>query len=282
MLETAKAPVADRLLGSIVGLAIGSSYPAGLGEGLGDEAVLALAIATSLTEHDCELAPGDIRARFEAEAEHWILTDDFGEACSTLGYLAPITMSVAPNSLAIGNAVALAEATDECADCIDVVRYLAVLLSAAQWAPGHDQVEPAKLKRELLDPGQHFSAWGLDGHWWDERVERLCKLPWLADDGDDLGDADETIDPLEAALWALDTTDSFEAGLKLAASAGEYLSLRCAIYGQLAGAIYGYDAIPGEWRSALVEEEQLRGAAEMLAGDALRKIEHAQAAGGEG
>ncbi len=58
---------------------------------------------------------------------------------------------------------------------------------------------------------------------------------------------------LEAALWAFHTTDSFESGALAAVNLGDDADTTGAVYGQLAGAFYGEDAIPTEGRQ-LVEQ----------------------------
>jgi ADP-ribosyl-[dinitrogen reductase] hydrolase len=52
---------------------------------------------------------------------------------------------------------------------------------------------------------------------------------------------------LEAALWAFHHTDSFADGCLAAANLGNDADTTAAIYGQLAGAYYGMDAIPSGW-----------------------------------
>ncbi|UJR32647.1 hypothetical protein I4U23_020107 [Adineta vaga] len=51
------------------------------------------------------------------------------------------------------------------------------------------------------------------------------------------------VNALEAALWSFSTTDSFETGAVAAVSLGDDTDTTAAIYGQLAGAYYGYKAI---------------------------------------
>ena len=56
------------------------------------------------------------------------------------------------------------------------------------------------------------------------------------------------IDTLEAALWAFWCDDgSFEKGVLAAVNLGDDTDTTAAIYGQLAGACYGYKKIPEEW-----------------------------------
>jgi ADP-ribosyl-[dinitrogen reductase] hydrolase len=59
------------------------------------------------------------------------------------------------------------------------------------------------------------------------------------------------IGAFEAALWALWKTDSFEAGALAAVNLGNDADTTAAIYGQLAGALYGAEAIPKDWRDSL-------------------------------
>jgi ADP-ribosylglycohydrolase len=56
------------------------------------------------------------------------------------------------------------------------------------------------------------------------------------------------IPSMEAALWAFHRSSSFEEGALLAVNLGEDADTTGAIYGQLAGAFYGEEAIPERWR----------------------------------
>jgi ADP-ribosylglycohydrolase len=60
------------------------------------------------------------------------------------------------------------------------------------------------------------------------------------------------VDSLEAALWAFDRSRSFREGALLAVNLGNDADTTGAIYGQLAGAFYGAEQIPAEWRTRLV------------------------------
>ena len=52
---------------------------------------------------------------------------------------------------------------------------------------------------------------------------------------------------LEAALWAFYRSDSFREGALRAVNLGDDADTTGAIYGQLAGAYYGVNAIPQDW-----------------------------------
>lgn len=60
---------------------------------------------------------------------------------------------------------------------------------------------------------------------------------------------------LEAELWALQRSSSFEEGCVLAVNLGEDTDTVGAVYGQLAGALYGVEGIPQRWREGLAKLE---------------------------
>jgi ADP-ribosylglycohydrolase len=64
---------------------------------------------------------------------------------------------------------------------------------------------------------------------------------------------------LEAALWAFFRTNSFGEGCLQAVNLGQDADTTGAIYGQLAGAFYGEQAIPAGWRSKLALREKIEG-----------------------
>ena len=55
------------------------------------------------------------------------------------------------------------------------------------------------------------------------------------------------VSTLEAALWAFNTTETFEDGLIAAVNLGGDSDSIGAVFGQIAGAHYGFDAIPQRW-----------------------------------
>ena len=56
---------------------------------------------------------------------------------------------------------------------------------------------------------------------------------------------------LESALWAFHNSTSFREGVLLAVNLGDDADTTAALYGQLAGAHYGEEGIPAEWREKL-------------------------------
>jgi ADP-ribosyl-[dinitrogen reductase] hydrolase len=69
---------------------------------------------------------------------------------------------------------------------------------------------------------------------------------------------------LEASLWSVGRSSSFEEAVLLAANLGEDADTTAAITGQLAGALYGADGIPKRWLDRLAWEPRIRRSAEAL------------------
>ena len=63
---------------------------------------------------------------------------------------------------------------------------------------------------------------------------------------------------LEAAAWSFLTTDCFEEAVVRAANLGDDADAVAAVCGSLAGAYYGYAAIPHRWRDQLRDESRIR------------------------
>ena len=61
------------------------------------------------------------------------------------------------------------------------------------------------------------------------------------------------VDTLEAAIWCLLTTDSYESCVLKAVNLGSDTDTVGAVAGGLAGALYGYEAIPKQWRKTLIK-----------------------------
>ncbi len=62
---------------------------------------------------------------------------------------------------------------------------------------------------------------------------------------------------LEAAIWCLLTTDSYAACVLKAVNLGEDTDTVAAVAGGLAGALYGYGAIPKEWLNPLLRRDYI-------------------------
>ena len=61
----------------------------------------------------------------------------------------------------------------------------------------------------------------------------------------------------EAAMWAVWKTDNFRDAILLAANLADDADSVAATAGQIAGALYGYSAIPQEWKDKLVQQDRI-------------------------
>ena len=75
----------------------------------------------------------------------------------------------------------------------------------------------------------------------------------------DIKSSGYVVDSLEAAVWSLLGTDSFEEALLKAVNLGDDTDTVGAIAGGLAGLYYGYKKIPKEWRKVIVRREWVEG-----------------------
>ena len=59
------------------------------------------------------------------------------------------------------------------------------------------------------------------------------------------------LDTLGASVWCLANTDSYAECVRAAVNLGDDTDTTACVAGALAGAVYGYDAIPAEWLAVL-------------------------------
>ncbi len=80
----------------------------------------------------------------------------------------------------------------------------------------------------------------------------------------DIRSSGYVIDSLEAALWSVLTTEDYKSAVLRAVNLGEDTDTVAAIAGGLAGALYGMNAIPAEWLSALLGREAIESMCEVF------------------
>lgn len=69
---------------------------------------------------------------------------------------------------------------------------------------------------------------------------------------------------LEAALWAFYNSSTFQEGCLLAVNLGDDADTTGAVYGQIAGAYYGFEKIPKSWRSKIAYLSLIESIAEKI------------------
>ena len=65
------------------------------------------------------------------------------------------------------------------------------------------------------------------------------------------------VDTIEAAIWCLLNTKTYKECVLMAVNLGEDTDTVAAIAGGLAGALYGYENIPQEWRDTLIKKDYI-------------------------
>ena len=166
-------------------------------------------------------------------------TDPQSAGNGSLMRLAPVPMFYAADA---------EKATHGTAEAVDACRYFAgLIIGALQGRP----------KDELLS--EKFSPVPL---LW--RTEPLA--PAIADiasgsfkekEPPEIRGGGYVVHSLEAALWAFNKGQDFRSGALLAVNLGDDADTTGAVYGQIAGAYYGEEGIPVEWREKLTLLEVL-------------------------
>ena len=82
---------------------------------------------------------------------------------------------------------------------------------------------------------------------------------------DEIKSSGYVVDTLEAAVWCVLTTDSYRDCVLKAVNLGEDTDTVAAIAGGLAGALYGYDGIPAEWKNTLIKKDYIEAMCERAA-----------------
>jgi hypothetical protein len=115
-----------------------------------------------------------------------------------------------------------------------------------------------RAKEEVLSDGYYA------GPPLDPKIGALTGGGWHGKTADEIRSTGFVVHSLDAALWAFATTPDFRSGCLRAVNLGGDADTIGAIYGQFAGAYYGFEGIPKDWRDRLVEGERLVGLARGL------------------
>ena len=114
-----------------------------------------------------------------------------------------------------------------------------------------------------LDRGFAFYEHYLADHENLEYYDRMRDLEAFASlTEDSIRSSGYVVDALEAAVWALSNSGSFDGALLKAVNLGDDTDTVGAIAGGLAGLFYGYDAIPADWLAAIQRREWIEGLCE--------------------
>ena len=187
-------------------------------------------------------------------------TDPHTAGNGSLMRLAPLPMCFAGDAAeAIARAADSSRTTHAAHEAVDACRYYAGLLVGA--LRGVD-------KDTLLSP-RYCPVEGL----WErdplvEGIARVADGTFKRLDPPDIKGTGYVVEALEAALWAFHRSDDFREGALLAVNLGDDADTTGAIYGQIAGAHYGAEAIPAPWRAQLTMLTEITSLADQLHGRA--------------
>ena len=187
-----------------------------------------------------------------------VSTSEYSAGNGSLMRVAPVALFThhQPLSIAMSLATESSRTTHGEQRCIDACRYMVFLIHTLL------STSKAPTKTELLSP-EHAE---LLTYLHEMHADTLLVIQgsYRTKKREEISSSGFVIDSLEAALWCFWHSDSFAEGALLAANLGDDADTVAAIYGQLAGAFYGYDAIPREWCTKLAWQSVLGSRALLL------------------
>lgn len=189
---------------------------------------------------------GKALARFERDGTPWADgSDPYSAGNGSLMRLTPVPLFYAGDPYrAVEFAAASSRTTHGHIEAIDACRYMAGLIVGALQGCTKEE-----LLRTPFEPvGGIWTASPLTA-----AIARVAHGSFLKEEPPVIRGDGYVTRCLEAALWAFAKSTSFADGALLAANLGEDADTTSAVYGQLAGAVYGVHAIPTSWRARLAK-----------------------------
>jgi len=170
--------------------------------------------------------------------------------------LAPVPMFYANDPLkAIEMSGRSSVTTHPSKETVDACRYFGGLITGALYGCSKEE-----LLSELFSP--------LNDSWRTEpltpKIEEIARGSFKEKNAQQVKGSGYVVESLEAALWAFYNTDSFEDGVLLAVNLGDDADTTGAVYGQLAGAYYGFSGLPTRMFEKLVQRQKIESMAEQL------------------
>lgn len=191
--------------------------------------------------------------------------DPFTAGNGSLMRLAPVPMFYAANPVqAIHYSGESSRTTHGAQEAIDACRYFASLLVGA--FRGLD-------KAILLSPSYSpvLELWHSEPL--SQKISEVADGSYKSKTRDEISSSGYVVHTLEAVLWAFHKTDNFRDGALLVVNLGDDADTTGAIYGQIAGAHYGWQDIPSEWRGRIAMSEEIESWADNLHDIALAPTE---------
>lgn len=160
--------------------------------------------------------------------------------------LVPIVLAYYNQSpeVLLNMAVLSSRTTHTAQSCLDACQFYASLISGALLG---------KTKEELLEPGffDSFASGAAVRTSFCPEILSIVEGSYKVKQPPEIIGGGYVVHALEAALWAFFRSETYEEGVLKVANLGHDADTTAAIYGQLAGAYYGEEAIPSAWRERL-------------------------------
>jgi len=150
--------------------------------------------------------------------------------------LAPVPMFYYPdNENALRHAVESSRTTHGAVECLEACRLLAEVILRA--------LEGRSIEECLT--GHDASGFTSPG------IASIARCEYQEKPAEEIKGSGYVVESLEAALWCLGHTGSFEGAILAAANLGDDADTTAAVCGQVAGAFYGESGIPKRWLEKL-------------------------------
>lgn len=131
--------------------------------------------------------------------------------------------------------------------CADASMYITGLIIGAIEGKSKDELLSVDYAKILFDYIENYT--------FHEEVIELAQGNYKNKSRDEIEARGYVIKTLESALWAFYNSSTFNEGLILVVNLGDDADTVGAVYGQLAGAYYGVDAIGKEYKDGLMRRE---------------------------
>jgi ADP-ribosyl-[dinitrogen reductase] hydrolase len=149
--------------------------------------------------------------------------------------LAPVPMWFSPDLEAMQrDSAESSRSTHGATECLDACRFMAGVLHRAFGGAVKDEV--------LFGDGGFSGA---------PKIAAIARGAYRDTPAASIRGTGYVVDCLEAALWCVWRTDTFEAAVLAPANLGDDADTTAAVCGQVAGALYGVEAIPKRWREQI-------------------------------
>jgi ADP-ribosyl-[dinitrogen reductase] hydrolase len=145
--------------------------------------------------------------------------------------------------------------THGAASAVDACRYFGGLIVGAMLG-----ISKEELLSDHFSPVQEY--WRTNGLV--PEIREVAAGSFKSRNPPEISGSGYVVNCLEAALWAFYSSNSFREGCLLTANLGNDADTTAAVYGQIAGAYYGEDGIPGDWRQKLAKLEMIQSFADGL------------------